>query len=286
MKTGHGVLGRALWVSSVFSSILFGQGVTVSGFVDGSIAIPVTSPVHARFSVDVVEIDFEKQIDAGISLRADIDILNDSAELEQAYVSFRGISFGKFNAPIGFEMVDAPDMYQFSHSLVFDFALPLNLTGISYTRDFSHDIGFIGYLVNSDDIDPTLGDNPILGGRLSYAGIVGVQAGLSAIHKGGGEYIVDFDATITRMEKVTVGLEVNRGGYGPGEMGYLLMVNWTPGRFGVTFRQDQLGEAGTTTISPSYSLADGALILFEYRTGKDIDIKSFSQAAVELTFSF
>jgi hypothetical protein len=29
-------------------------------------------------------------------------------------------SMGKFNAPIGFEAVDAPDMYQFSHSLRID----------------------------------------------------------------------------------------------------------------------------------------------------------------------
>lgn len=294
MKSGFSASGRALLASSVFLSALGGQTVTISGFVDGSIAIPTASPINPRFSLDVAEIDFEKQIDEGISLRVDVDILIDSAELEQAYVSFWGISFGKFNAPIGFEMIDAPDMYQFSHSLVFDYALPLNLTGISYSRDFTQDIQFIGYVVNSDDIGPNLGDNPILGGRLGYGGIAGVEAGLSAIFKGGlsaifkgdGENIIDFDATITRMEKVTIGLEVNQGGFGPGELGYLLMVNWTSGRFGVTFRQDQLGEAGTTTISPSFSIAEGALILFEYRSGTDIDLKSLSQAALEMTFTF
>ena len=286
MKSGFSASGRALLASSVFLSPLGGQTVTISGFVDGSITIPTTSPINPRFSLDVAEIDLEKQIDAGISLRVDVDILIDSAELEQAYVSFWGISFGKFNAPIGFEMIDAPDMYQFSHSLVFDYALPLNLTGISYSRDFTQDIQFIGYVVNSDDIGPNLGDNPILGGRLGYRGIAGVEAGLSAIFKGDGESTIDFDATITRIENVTIGLEVNRGGYGPGEMGYLLMVNWTTGRFGLTFRQDQLGKAGTTTISPSFSIAEGALILFEYRSGTDIDLKPLSQAALEITFTF
>ncbi len=53
-------------------------------------------------------------------------------DLEQGYVAWRPgfasrwlLTFGKLNAPMGFELPDAPDMYQFSHALVFDLDLPL-----------------------------------------------------------------------------------------------------------------------------------------------------------------
>ena len=45
------------------------------------------------------------------------------------------LTFGKFNAPIGFELLDAPDMYQYSHSLVFSRGLPTNLTGAMLAMD-------------------------------------------------------------------------------------------------------------------------------------------------------
>ncbi|MCH7859583.1 MAG: hypothetical protein IID14_07795 [Candidatus Marinimicrobia bacterium] len=44
-------------------------------------------------------------------------------------VATPSITIEKFSASIRFELLDAPDMYQYSHSLVFDDALPTNLRG-------------------------------------------------------------------------------------------------------------------------------------------------------------
>jgi hypothetical protein len=47
-----------------------------------------------------------------------------------------------------------------------------------------------------------------------------------------------------------------------------------------------LAKGATTTISPSYGIAEGALILLEYTFGKDMTGTDFSLAAVEITYTF
>ena len=276
----------------VLGAGLHGQDLTITGFVDGSTALPVSDGTNLEFSFDQLEIDLEKTLGDGISLRADIDLVEGGADVEQAYVTVGGMTFGKFNAPIGWELLDAPDMYQFSHTLVFDYALPTNLVGFSYARELGAGLDVVAYVANGWDLNFADDDTPIFGGRLGYGGVEGLNVGLSAIQNDSLDLVIDVDATITMVENLLIGLEVNQGGYvnaaGDGELGWMAMGNYSiPGTpFAVTFRQDGLAEGGTTTISPSYSFADGAGVLFEFRTGSDINGNDFTAAAIEFTFSF
>ncbi|MCH7521359.1 MAG: outer membrane beta-barrel protein [Candidatus Marinimicrobia bacterium] len=272
----------------VLGAGLHGQDLTITGFVDGSTALPVSDGTNLEFSFDQLEIDLEKTLGDGISLRADIDLVEGGADVEQAYVTVAGMTFGKFNAPIGWELLDAPDMYQFSHTLVFDYALPTNLVGFSYARELGAGLDGVVYVANGWDLNYADDGQPIFGGRLGYGGVEGLNVGLSAIQNNDLDLVIDVDATLTMVENLLIGLEVNQGGYAKDELGWMVMANYSiPGTpFAVTFRQDGLAEGGTTTISPSYSFADGAGVLFEYRIGKDPFGADINEAAVEFTFSF
>lgn len=270
-----------------------GQDLTLSGFVDGSTALPVSDGTDLGFSFDQLEVDIEKTLGEGISLRADVDFAEFSdvpglylPDVEQAYVTVSGMTFGKFNAPIGWELLDAPDMYQFSHTLVFDYALPTNLIGFSYARELGAGLDVVAYVANGWDLNFADDDKPIFGGRLGYGGVEDLNAGLSVIQNNSLDLVIDVDATLTMVENLLIGLEVNQGGYAKDEWGWMVMANYSFPMFALTLRQDGLADGGTTTISPSYSFADGAGVLFEFRIGKDIDGKEFSTAAVEFTFTF
>ncbi len=74
-------------------------------------------------------------------------------------------------------------------------------------------------------------------------------------------------------------------------MDWLVMLNYGIGDFGITFRQDAWGKSSSTTFSPSYGIADGAGMLFEFRMDSEYDYlarehNNFTGAALEFTFSF
>jgi len=87
------------------------------------------------------EIDFE-YTEGPTTFRMDLDVnadpATDSAQIEQANFAYMipgadkvglKLTGGIFNAPIGFELQDAPDMYQTSHGQLFDL-VPSNLSGL------------------------------------------------------------------------------------------------------------------------------------------------------------
>jgi len=271
------------------TAFLPAQGLRLSGYVDGSIQVPTDTLSHLGFSFDALEVVLEKTLAEGVTMRADIDFYEGTADVEQAYVTVAGFTFGKFNAPIGFELLDAPDMYQFSHSLVFDYALPTNLSGLSYALTWNDAVTLLAYVANGWDVNGADDDRVILGGRLGYSGVPGLAAGLSALQHDDGELVLDFDATYTSIDNLILGVEVNQGGYRDGDtpvLGWLAMGNYAWGNYALTLRQDKLAKGATTTISPSFGIAEGALILFEYTVGKDVTGTAFSLAAVEITYSF
>ena len=286
-------------VLALACSQLNAQGqLVISGFVDGSIALPVDD-ANLGFSFDQLEIDLEKELAEGISLRADIDFIEDGVSVEQAFISFklfkvRGVAtptvtFGKFNAPIGYELLDAPDMYQFSHSLVFDNALPTNLSGLSISQNLGVGLDLVVYIANGWDVNFADDSLMIFGGRLGFGGIEGLGLGVSAIQNDAQDMIIDLDSEVTMVPNLTLGFEYNTGGKddaGENISGWLVMANYAFSSFAVTFRQDAWGEAGSTTISPSYGIADGAGMLFEYRIDDDGAGTTTNSAAIEFTFTF
>ncbi len=259
------------------------HGLHISGFVDASITIPTDSLTNLGFSFDVVGLDVEKELAKGVHVQADLGFFQEHgqpiAEVEQAFVSFKmfnvkGVAtpvftLGQFNAPIGFELLDPPDMYQFSHSLVFDNALPTNLSGLSISQTLLGGFDVVMYLANGWDVNVNEDGKLIFGVRVGFEHDKGIAAGLSAIQNDNDDALVlDLDATVTMVPNLTIGLEFNQWlgktfeDNATTEMGWLVMLNYGISDFGITFRQDAWGKSSSTTFSPSYGIADGAGMLF------------------------
>ena len=158
--------------------------VEISGFVDASYTYNSFDDSNT-FGLDQVEIDLSRNLGGIGSLRADLEWVSDgeggfTLDAEQGYVTLdlglgRGkgnyptLTFGKFNAPIGFELLDAPDMYQYSHSLIFSNGLPTNLTGAMLAMDLGGGIDVVVHLTNGWDQNVDANTNKMIGGRLGYS---------------------------------------------------------------------------------------------------------------------
>lgn len=180
-----------------------------TGFVDGAYFYN-TADANGEFSLDQVEVDIIHRASDRTSLRADLEWIRDGevfiAQVEQGFMTITfaekwEVMFGKFNAPIGFELLDAPDMYQYSHAMVFDYGLPTNLTGAALSRDLGQGFDIIAHLSNGWDANMAAGKNVTFGGRLGYSS-GGFGGGLSAIS--GKEEMQDDDDEVATPFKRTV----------------------------------------------------------------------------------
>lgn len=309
MKKLISYLALIIFMFSMGSSRAYaaeGLGFEISGFVDASYFVDDNADSNS-FGLDQIEIDITKEIKDWASLRLDLNhspsgggTITADDVIEQGYLTITApvgngvaFTFGKFNAPIGFELLDAPDMYQFSHALVFDNGLPTNLTGLMASTSFSEMVDISFYIVNGWDNNPDGNKNKTVGGRLGITPMEGVNVGFSAITgddssvAGENMTVFDIDGTITTIPNLTFGLEFNFGkenkasttGGDANWFGFLLMGHYDYAEWaGITFRYDYFddedgarlgGTANNTqqaiTISPTFVIADGFGALFEYR---------------------
>ena len=244
------------------------SGTELTGFVDGSYVYN-SSNTNGEFGLDQVEIDVIHHASEKTLVRADLEWIKDGedfmAQVEQAFMSYTRdcgmtFTFGKFNAPIGFELLDPVDMYQFSHALVFDYGLPTNLTGASASKDLGRGFDVIAHVSNGWDRNALSGANPTFGGRLGYTrdGFAGGVSALSGKENLPAAVAGDPDVPTTRTVfdmdlgyetgQWVLGGEVNSGkakehlGVDPQDqkwLGFLLMAHvdyaaWT----GLTVRYD------------------------------------------------
>ncbi len=205
--------------------------VEVSGFVDASYTYTNLDDSNT-FGLDQVEIDLSRNLGEIGTLRADLEWVSDgrggfNLDAEQGYVTLdlglgRGegnyptLTFGKFNAPIGFELLDAPDMYQYSHALVFDRGLPTNLTGAMLSMNLGGGIDVAVHLTNGWDQNVDRNKEKTIGGRLGYNHEEMGGIGFSAMHGKqteltGNQTVYDIDLTLTPTPELIIGGEYNKG---------------------------------------------------------------------------
>ena len=291
--------------------------VEISGFVDASYTYNSTDDANT-FGLDQVEIDLVKNLGGIGTLRADLEWVSDgeggfTLDAEQGYVTLdlglgRGegnyptLTFGKFNAPIGFELLDAPDMYQYSHALVFDMGLPTNLTGAMLSMDLGGGIDVVVHLTNGWDQNVDGNTDKMIGGRLGYShgemGGIGFSA-MRGDEKGlvGNLTVYDIDLTLTPAPRLLIGGEYNRGRTELEEVdvenswnGFMVMAHYSlTDVMGLTGRYDRFtrdvsgaysarrsgaldhptGNVEITqqalTIAPTFALTDGLGFLMELR---------------------
>jgi len=249
----------------------------VTGFVDLGYAgndttdDPATiEPDRNSFAVDEVELDITGKADEKVSFRMDLQYLNTDGTLtadeiiEQAYVDINldkfTLTFGKFNAPIGFELLDKPDMYQISHAMVFNLGIPTNLTGAMVSGSYGEMFDLNLYIANGWDLMEDNNKDKTIGGRLGITPMEGVNLGLSLIvgkeadEAGGSDdqktrTAFDIDFTFDMIEHLIIGAELNFGTYegqsrtNPGTdaewTGYLVTAHYEfTEMYGLTLRID------------------------------------------------
>ena len=290
--------------------------VEISGFVDASYTYTDLDDSNT-FGLDQVEIDLSRNLGNIGSLRADLEWVSDgeggfTLDAEQGYVTLdlglgRGegnyptLTFGKFNAPIGFELLDAPDMYQYSHSLVFVRGLPTNLTGAMLSMDLGGGIDVVVHLTNGWDQNVDANTDKMIGGRLGYShenvGGIGFSA-MKGDESGftGNLTVYDIDLTLTPSSRLLIGGEFNSGSTNLDDVkelrdsrsswnGYMVMVHFSVNDvLGITGRYDYftwekeytypgrpnargLGEftGQALTFAPTFALTDGLGFLMELR---------------------
>lgn len=305
---------------------------SISGFVDGSYFYNNLNNYNT-FGLDQVEVDLEKSFKKSASLRTDIEWINNGSgkllpKIEQGYVTFNPkffsslkLTFGKFNAPIGFESLDPPDMYQYSHALVFDYGLPTNLTGLMLFSKLGSGFNLSAYICNGWDKNAALTKTKTFGARLGYSSEKWGDLHLSVIRgpqnsiEKNTRNVFDLDFTLTPVKKIIIGGELNYGTVKTETNtlnwnGFLLMSHCDITDYlGLTLRygffNDQNGirlsnglpeKRQAYTIAPTFSLGNGLSALLEFRL--DVSDKNiFNQAgnnyrkslltmAFEVTYSF
>jgi len=282
---------------------------SISGFVDASYTGNIDQKKDT-FGLDQVEVDMMRYHNDDISLRTDLEFLKDGNDwvvnVEQGFLQWNftflptvALTFGKFNAPIGFELLDAPDMYQFSHALVFDHGLPTNLTGLMASFSPIPQLDVNMYICNGwDENDETNGPKTA-GGRVGYALMEEkLNVGLSYI--AGKEIlndiipdsiqfteyersVLDIDLSFNYSSNLIIGGEFNQGSISNDDddyswsgfmiMGHYELNDWMgfTARFGSMDDPDSwlFGENGETrnaiTIAPTFTLPNGIGALIEYR---------------------
>lgn len=275
----------------------------ISGFVDASYAGNPDLGTDS-FGLDQVELDLVRSLGERGGLRADLEWVKsgDAWELavEQGYLDYLPafaprltFTLGRFNAPLGFELLDAPDMFQYSHALVFTHCLPSNLTGAMLAAPLGARADLRAYVVNGWDRNDLGEAGPkTVGGRLGFSfgdlGGIGLAAingserldSLAAVER----RVVDCDLTLTPLPALRLGGELNLGraeqdGVEATWTGFLAMLHYdfTP-VLGLTLRYDWLDDAdgylfggpepqtrSAYAVAPTFALGEGMGALIELR---------------------
>lgn len=294
-----------LVATGIAAGVATAQETTISGFVDAAWSYDAATKAGV-FGLDQVEFDVEHKAGERALVRADLEWLKDGegfvAQVEQAYLQYDArcgwqLSFGRFNAPIGYEVLDPTGMYQYSHSLLFTYTAPSNLTGVKVARVLGGGWDLAAHLSNGWD-RATADKHVTAGGRLGFTrgGFSGGLAAISGKEDTPGEdpgdpsspltrTVFDSDLSLVRGAwrfggEVSLG-DVATAGGDARWLGLMAMahVDFSP-RAGLTLRVDHLDDQDSwlfgavdgqaqarrsLTIAPTFTLDEGLGALLELR---------------------
>jgi hypothetical protein len=276
----------------------------ISGYVDAT-NISDFNAHRNETAVEQAEVDFMKNFGTELEVRADIEMLSNTTSdyefnLEQAYFAYtipggQGITFtfGKYNAPIGFDGVDAPDLYQYSIAYISEFGVPSNLVGMMIAAPLGQ-IGTIsGLIANGWDVNTDNNSDKTFGARLDFNLHEGVSMGMAGLYgpekddnPADKRTVFDMSLLMENVPNWTFGGGFNWGNEDNSAIsgdedatwyGYLLMARYDfNDRFGTTFRFDyfddqdgarsgNMQKLSSFTICPGYQITEGLFTELEYR---------------------
>ena len=262
---------------------------------------------HNAFSLSLAELAFAKGVttDSRVGFRVDLNF-GKAADLtaifepedngkeiykhiQQAYVSVLAgdkltLDVGKYNTPIGAEVVESQDNWNYTRSILFGFAIPFYHMGVRATLPVSDKVTLAGYLVNgwnnSSEIngDKTFGFGATVKPNDKVTWIGNVMVG-EEVADGDTRSLFDTTLTVGLTPKLTVMANFDYGKEGDvkwwGLAGYGKLQasdKWAlAGRY--EYLDDSEGgfmtfntKAQSLTITSDHLIAGGLKARLEYRT--------------------
>jgi len=286
----------------------------------------------AQFSLDQAELDATRDLGPRGSVGMDLEWVWDgqawAVAVEQGWLAYKPafangltLTAGRFNAPIGFELLDSPDMYQVTHGLLFTYCTPSNLTGAMVALGLGHGFDVKAYAANDWELNSENNGSPTYGGRLGWtnggllSGGVSLLSGMRDPEQEVRNTVLDVDLTCTPTAHLTLGAELNGcqadlAGSDASWAGFMLMAHWKlHERLGLTGRYDLVDDSddllfasglqeqrSSATLAPVVNLGPGMQLFGELRLDmSDADVftdhegeakSSTLGGAISMTYSF
>ena len=128
------------------------------------------------------------------------------------------LSFGRFDAPIGYERDDEPLTLIPTTSFNFEFARPVKFTGVMARYTASPRVALVGLVANGWDLDLDNNSGKTGGVRIAVFPAAGVAVGAGALYgpeedgtNGSQRTLLSGDATIQAVPQLVFQVEANRG---------------------------------------------------------------------------
>ncbi len=314
LKMSAIAVGVAVASPLSYADIELGKGLTVSGFVDMSFVHQETDDNGSTkvFAVDQVETSFMYAGSSGVSAQVDIeygesgdDNGSDETFIEQAFITKQvtddfSIKAGRFLSYSGWETEEPTGLFQYSGTGYAPIFYGFYQQGVSAY----YDAGMVDLaisVVNDVFANPVENDTTQLGTEMMVAitPIENLTAKLFYMTEGEKDAV---NAWVSYgINGFTLAAEYNTAEdtafAGSDASGYLLMGNYTVGKFGITARYHQYDvedAAGATvtdmtglSIAPSYSIGDNLLLVAEFRMDTDdVSDEDTDTIALEALFTF
>jgi len=302
---------------SKYTSIM--DNLSISGFIDMSYvyADPDGGDSVSVSGIDQAEIDISYDFGNKLTATVDIEYQNsaEGVDLEQAFITYAvsdsfTVKAGRFLSYTGWETEEPTGLFQYSGAGYAPYFYGYYQQGISglYTGDgFSAAVSLVNDLAGPQSVDSEeVGVETML--AIMPSDSVTVK-GFYSFEKLAG---TDEDTTLVNLwasyakDALTLAVEYNMSENAPAYVwagagvdadatGFLLMANYGFESFALTVRyhdweiEDASGatfeDASGFTISPSFSVNENLLMVFEYRMDEinDVDINTF---AVEALITF
>jgi hypothetical protein len=241
-----GAAGVPVWAEDAPAA----PSIDVTGFVDGFYSYNFNDPAdrkntlhvfdvdHNSFELALVEVAFEKKPAAGspVGFRLDLDfgpaadISNSfdpqpteiSKHIQQGYVSWLAspklqFDFGKFVTPVGAEVVEAKDNWNYTRSIQFGYAIPIYHSGLRATLTPSDKFTLAAYLVNGwnnvldQNDDKTFGAQVVLKPSSKFTWYNNAFVGKEAKEGGDTRTLYDTVLSLTASDKFSLMSEFDYG---------------------------------------------------------------------------
>lgn len=284
---------------------------SVSGFIDNIYTITSDAGEDQGFDVDGApansdegkfsttgEIDFTASM-GSVSARIDLDVDGDTAgggvSTEQAYGAWQindavGLMIGRMNNPMGFEAEDAPELYQTSHSLVWDIldnqtslngnnvqgaAVKGNIGPVMVMGALLNDVG--GVVDDSNSFMGLVAGSPLEGLDLELSFLT--QEDNTVFNSGSAEGLTNLNAAYSLdaggmpvkvwLDYLTAGAIVDSAYSVGGMIGVGGNVSLTLRLDNVSFDDDATDDQEATTLAATWAAADNLAMLLEWRNDDD-----------------